>query len=56
LGRKIDTIIEATVARTGGMYYIRLPKETVDFYDIRLGDKLKVRILELKEKEKGELG
>jgi len=46
MAKKIDTIVEARLAMTGGMYYIRIPRTTVQFYDLKLGDKLKVKILE----------
>ena len=48
----IGTTIEARLARTGGMYYVRIPKRTVEFYGLELGDLLKIEIIEAKEAEK----
>jgi len=51
MGRRVDTTLEAKLAKTGGMHYVRIPKDTVDFYGFKPGDRLKIKILEMREGE-----
>jgi len=51
MGRRVDTTVEVRLRKTGGMHYVRIPKDTVDFYGFKSGDRLKIKILEVREEE-----
>jgi len=46
--RKIQANWIAEVSLHGGMAYITIPKRIVEYYEIRLGDKLQIHATELK--------
>ena len=50
--RKINTDVVVEVSIHGGMLYVSLPKRFAGYHDIRIGDKLKINVFELK-RERG---
>jgi len=56
MGRRVNTTLEAKLAKTGGMHYVRIPTDTVDFYGFKPGDRLKITILEVREEEERPYG
>lgn len=48
VSRKIRADWIAVVSQHGGMMYITIPKRLVEYYDLRIRDKLRVHVDEVK--------